>query len=353
MNTCELIEKLYETNCLETDELLFVLNNMDHESFQQLINRSHETSLKYYGDSVFVRGLIEFTNYCTRDCIYCGIRCSNKKVNRYRLSDEQILNACREGNLLGYKTFVLQGGEDPLLTDERIIYLIKAIKQEMPECAITLSIGEKSYKSYESYFNAGADRYLLRHETASERLYKQIHPKMSFEKRMQCLWSLKEIGFQVGAGFMVGLPGQNHEDYLKDILFLNELKPHMVGIGPFIPHSDTPFAHSKGGDVKTTMMMIALVRLFLPGALIPATTALGSIDSKGREKGLLAGANVVMPNLTPVEQRENYLLYDGKICIGDAANKCRYCIEGRIINSGFTLDLSVGHHISFSGKCVW
>ena len=352
MNTCELIEKLYETNSLEPNELLLVLNNMDNESFQRLINRSHETSLKHYSDSVFMRGLIEFTNYCKRDCIYCGIRCSNQKVKRYRLSDTQILNVCREGSRLGYKTFVLQGGEDSFFTDERMVTLIRTIKHEFPECAITLSLGEKSYKSYEDYFNAGADRYLLRHETASERLYKQLHPNMSFQKRLQCLWDLKEIGFQVGAGFMVGLPSQNNEDYLKDILFLKKLKPHMVGIGPFIPHSDTPLAHLKGGDVKTTIMMIALIRLFLPDALIPATTALGSIDSVGREKGLLAGANVVMPNLTPVEQRENYLLYDGKICIGDEVNKCRHCIEGRITRSGFTLDLSVGHHISYKQKCV-
>lgn len=338
----DIIDKLYKENNLERKELLELLNNLDNESKKYLIQKSHETRMKHYDNKVFMRGLIEFTNYCKRNCLYCGIRGSNKLTERYRLSNEEILSACESGYRLGYRTFVLQGGEDEYFTDEKIVKLVTEIKQKYPECAVTLSIGEKSYDSYQKYYKAGADRYLIRHETASKELYEKLHPNASFENRIQCLWDLKEIGYQVGSGFMVGLPGQNNEDYVNDLLFLKKLSPHMVGIGPFIPHKDTPLSKESGGTLDQTILMIALTRLLLPEALIPATTALGSINPRGREEGIKAGANVVMPNLSPTSVRKKYSLYDGKICTGDEAAECRMCIEGRIKSVGFTLDMGRG-----------
>jgi biotin synthase len=254
------------------------------------------------------------------------------------------------GDKLGYKTFVLQGGEDEFYTDDKIIEIIKEIKNRFPHSAVTLSIGEKSYESYKKYYDAGADRYLLRHETASEELYKQLHSNMSFQNRIQCLYNLNDIGYQVGAGFMVGLPNQKNEDFVKDILFLKDLNPHMVGIGPFISHIDTPLANKENGTLEKTVIMLALTRLFLPYVLLPATTALGSIDTFGREKGLKAGANVVMPNLSPTDVRKKYALYDGKICTGDEAAECRKCIEGRINKAGFSIDMSRGDNINWKRK---
>lgn len=289
-----------------------------------------------------MRGLIEFTNYCKNTCTYCGIRVFNKKVDRYRLSLEDILNCCSEGYRLGYRTFVLQGGEDPYFTDDKIVEIVKNIKEKFKDCAVTLSIGEKSYESYKKYYDAGADRYLLRHETASKTLYEKLHPGMSFENRRRCLRDLKEIGYQVGAGFMIGIPGQTNEDFVKDLLFLKELEPHMVGIGPFIPQCDTPLGNEKGGTVEVTVLMLSIIRLLLPQVLLPSTTALGTIHPMGREMGLKAGANVVMPNLSPTCVREKYALYDGKICTGDEAAECRMCIQNRIESAGFTLDMSRG-----------
>lgn len=346
----KLIDKLYQNNYLSSNELLELLNDMTEEDKEYLIAKSHETRMRIYGDKVFMRGLVEFTNYCKRNCVYCGIRAGNKKADRYRLSLEQILSACTMGDKLGYKTFVLQGGEDEFYTDDKIIEIIKEIKNKFPYSAVTLSIGEKSYESYKKYYDAGADRYLLRHETASEELYKQLHPKMSFQNRIECLYNLKDIGYQVGAGFMVGLPNQTNKDFTKDILFLKELSPHMVGIGPFIPHVDTELANESRGTVEKTEVMLALIRLFLPDVLLPATTALGSIDSLGREKGLKAGANVVMPNLSPTDVRKKYALYDGKICTGDEAAECRKCIEGRINRAGFSIEMSRGDNIHWKRK---
>jgi biotin synthase len=342
-----IIDKLYSQNNLEANELLVLLNNMTEEDKQYLIERAHETRMKIYGDRVFMRGLIEFTNYCKRNCIYCGIRAGNKLADRYRLSLEDIMEACDMGYRLGYRTFVLQGGEDDYFTDDKIVEIVKSIKGTYPEAAITLSVGERSRNSYEKYYDAGADRYLMRHETASRELYEKLHPGMSFENRIKCLYDLKEIGYQVGAGFMVGLPGQSNEDYVKDLLFLKQLEPHMAGIGPFIPHKDTPLADNKGGTVETTEVMLAITRLLLPQVLLPATTALGSIDSIGREKGIKAGANVVMPNLSPTSVRKKYALYDGKICTGDEAAECRLCIEGRIKKAGFSIDMSRGDNIAW------
>lgn len=338
----ELIDKLYKQNNLNREELLKLLEGMSKEDVDYLISKAHETRMKHYGNKVYPRGLIEFTNYCKNNCVYCGIRGLNKNADRYRLSLEEILSACEEGNRLGYKTFVLQGGEDTFFTDDKIVEIIKEIKNRFPDTAVTLSIGEKSYESYKRYYDAGADRYLLRHETATKELYEKLHPGMSFENRRRCLRDLKDIGYQVGAGFMVGLPGQSNEDYVNDLLFLKKLEPEMVGIGPFIPQKDTPLANESRGTVETTVIMLAIVRLLLPEVLLPATTALGTIDPLGREKGLKAGANVVMPNLSPTEVRKKYALYDGKICTGDEAAECRMCIEGRIKRAGFVLEMSRG-----------
>jgi biotin synthase len=317
-------------------ELLHYITTEDRAETEELFAEARKLRRKYYGQDVYFRGLIEFTNYCKNDCYYCGIRRSNQKLERYRLSPEQILLCCRMGDLLGYRTFVLQGGEDPWFTDERMTEIVAAIRREYPDHAITLSIGERSRESYEAFFRAGADRYLLRHETADEDHYRKLHPPaMSLTERKDCLYTLRAIGYQVGAGFMVGTPFQTPECLLADLRFLEELAPHMVGIGPFIPQADTPFGAYPGGGLALTLRMVALTRLLLPGTLIPATTALGTISPQGREQGLMAGANVVMPNLSPRAVRKLYALYDNKICTGDEAAQCRLCMEGRIRNFGF------------------
>lgn len=337
-----LIDKLYKENELTKDELMDLLENMTEDDRKYLIEAAHKTRMKNYGNKIFMRGLIEFTNYCKNDCMYCGIRKSNRRAERYRLSLEDILLVCEEGNRLGYKTFVLQGGEDPYFTDDRVVKIVSAIKEKYPEAAVTLSIGEKSYASYKKYYDAGADRYLLRHETASRKLYERLHPNMSFDNRRQCLKDLKDIGYQIGAGFMLGLPGQGIEDYVEDIMFLKELKPHMAGIGPFIPHKDTPLGKENGGTVKDTVTLLAIIRLILPDVLLPATTALGTIDENGREQGIKAGANVVMPNLSPIQVRAKYTLYDGKLSTGDEAAECKRAIEEKINAIGFSVDMSRG-----------
>ena len=342
MQVRNIIDKLYNTTNASREELLFLLDNLSYENKEYLIEKAHEVAIKNYGKNVYIRGLIEFTNYCIRDCKYCGIRKSNHKADRYRLTIEEILECVDIGDRLGYKTYVLQGGEDPYFTDEKMVEIIKKIKEKYPNNAITLSLGERSYKSYEMMFNAGADRYLLRHETATKELYESLHPNGSFENRRQCLRNLKEIGYQIGAGFMVGLPNQSNSNLIDDLMFLKELNPHMCGIGPFIPHKDTPLANEQGGTLEKTTTMLALIRLMLPKVLLPATTALGSIDPLGREKGLKAGGNVVMPNLSPTNVREKYSLYDGKICTGDEAAECRACIERRINDAGFKLKITRG-----------
>lgn len=339
-----LIDKLALNHDLSDQELLTLLDHMTEENQNYLIEKAHELRMAVYGDRVFMRGLVEFTNICKQNCLYCGIRAGNPEAERYRLTLEEVLKSCEVGYWLGYRTYVLQGGEDPYYTDEKLVEMIKAIKKNFPDCAITMSIGERSRESYEKMFEAGADRYLLRHETASKALYESLHPNMSFENRRECLNMLKEIGFQVGAGFMVGLPGQTNAHLVEDLRFLKTLKPHMVGIGPFIPHQSTPLHEANGGTVEQTVTLLAIVRLLLPEVLLPATTALGSLDNLGREKGIKAGANVVMPNLSPTDVRAKYMLYDGKICTGDEAAECRKCIEGRITRAGFRIDMSRGDH---------
>lgn len=348
MRVIEIIDKLYNTTTATREELNYLLDNLKEKDKEYLVEKSHEIALNNYGNKVYIRGLIEFTNYCVRDCKYCGIRKSNNKADRYRLSIDEILECAEIGDTLGYKTFVLQGGEDPYFTDEIMVEIIKKIKEKHPNNAITLSLGERSYESYEKMFNAGADRYLLRHETASKKLYESLHPNSSFENRRKSLDNLKKIGYQIGAGFMIGLPNQTNNDLVNDLLYLKKLNPHMCGIGPFIPHQDTPLCNEKGGTLEQTTTMLALIRLMLPRVLLPATTALGSIDSLGREKGLKAGGNVVMPNLSPTNVREKYSLYDGKICTGDEAAECRACIERRINRAGFKLDINRGDSLVLS-----
>ena len=305
-----LIDKLEQHKILERDELkeLLVYDG------DYLFERARYTARNIYGDKIFARGLIELTNYCKNDCCYCGIRRSNKQVERYRLTKEQVLDCCKTGYGLGFRTFVMQGGEDGYYTDEVLIELINEIKAEYPDCAVTLSMGERSRESYKKLFDAGADRYLLRHETANDLHYSELHPpEMTLAHRKECLLNLKEIGYQVGCGFMVGSPGQTLEHITEDLLFIKGLDPAMVGVGPFVPHSDTPFAKEQAGDLRLTLNVLAILRLMKPNLLIPATTALGSIDAKGRESAVLAGANVIMPNLSPVHVRKKYLLYDNKI----------------------------------------
>lgn len=339
-----LIDKLFVEENLSSEELLELLNGLDEESTAYLHTRADERRRMVYGDRVFMRGLIEFTNYCKNDCVYCGIRRSNKNADRYRLNEDQILECCEIGHELGYRTFVLQGGEDPFYKDDDLVELITKIKTKFPDTALTISFGERTYESYKKIYDAGADRYLLRHETNNRELYDSLHPDMEYDERLRCLEDLTRIGFQVGAGFMVGLPKQTNEDFVKDLVYLKKLGPQMVGIGPFIPQQDTPLKDEGQGDVETTCVLLSIVRLLLPKVLLPATTALGSINPKGREEGLKAGANVVMPNLSPTNVRDKYLLYDGKICTGDEAAHCRGCIERRINGAGYSVDMGRGDH---------
>ena len=320
-----------------------LLTTDDPLLLENLYSSAREMQLKHYGNRVFARGLIEFTNFCKNDCYYCGIRRSNRDACRYRLTKEQILTCCESGYALGFRTFVLQGGEDGAYTDEKIVEIVSTIKSRYPDCAITLSIGEKGRDSYRNFYDAGADRYLLRHETANSEHYRMLHPKeMSCENRKRCLWDLKEIGYQVGAGIMVGSPGQTIEHILEDLEFMKELQPDMVGIGPFLPHHATPFANEAAGTLDLTIRLLAITRLLLPEVLLPATTALGTLDPTGREKGILAGANVVMPNLSPENVRENYLLYDNKLCTGsEAADGLR--LLGDMMNKiGYEISLDRG-----------
>lgn len=350
MECIEIINKLYTEKNASREELIFLLNNLNEISTKYLFEKSNEARRNNYGDVVYLRGIIEFTNYCKKNCLYCGIRRDNKNIERYRLTTEEILNCATLGNKLGYKTFVLQGGEDPYFTDERMINIIKSIKERFPQNAITLSLGERSYESYKSMYEAGADRYLLRHETYSKELYEALHPDGNFENRIKSLKILKEIGYQVGAGFLVGLPGSNVYDMVENLLFIKELEPAMCGIGPFIPQKDTSLSKERQGTVEETVVYLAIIRLLVPDILLPSTTALGTIDSLGREKGLKAGANVVMPNLSPVSVREKYALYDGKICTGDEAAECRNCIERRIVKAGFTVEITAGDNINWAKK---
>lgn len=348
-NNIRLIEKLEKQRELSKEEFITLLSSLSKEDTEFLREKARDTTMKYFGNKIYTRGLIEFTNYCRNDCYYCGIRRSNRGVERYRLTKEEILSCCKEGYELGFRTFVLQGGEDGSYSDEDIVDIIKSIKKDYPDCAITLSIGEKAYSSYLKYYEAGADRYLLRHETANEEHYRKLHPKkLELQTRKQCLKDLKEIGYQVGAGFMVGSPYQTIENLAEDLLYIKELTPQMIGIGPFLPHHDTPFADQLKGTMEQTLVLISILRLMIPNALIPATTALGTVNPNGRELGILSGANVVMPNLSPTIVRKKYQLYDNKICTGDEAAECRSCLDLRMKKIGYELAVDRG---DFSPIC--
>lgn len=337
-----LVQKLFENQDLTDLELKEIIETNQYD--QQLFQLANEVRKHYYGTDVYLRGLIELSNICRNDCYYCGIRKGNTKVNRYRLSKEDILACCENGYHLGFRTFVLQGGEDGYYNDEVLCSIITEIRQMYPDCAITLSLGERSYESYKACFEAGANRYLLRHETANEEHYKKLHPEcLSSDKRKRCLMDLKEIGYQVGSGFMVGSPYQTTDHLIEDLRFLQALKPDMIGIGPFISHGETPFHDFENGNLDTTLRMIAILRLMFPNVLIPSTTALGTIHPQGRELGLQAGANVVMPNLSPVRVRKLYELYDNKICTGEEAAECRQCLEGRVSRAGYHIVTDIGN----------
>ena len=321
------------------------------EELSALASCAERLRERYYGKKVFFRGLIEFSSYCKNNCYYCGLQRGNRKARRYRLSEEEILGCCAAGHRLGFRTFVLQSGEDPFFTDERLCRMVEKIKKRFPDSAVTLSVGERNRDSYRQLYEAGADRYLLRHETADEVHYRKLHdPEMSLKNRMQCLWNLKEIGYQAGAGFMVDSPYQTYRTLAEDFLFLRRLQPEMVGIGPFIPHKDTRFANYYKPGAERTVILLALLRCLLPKVLLPATTALGTIDPFGREKGFRAGANVVMPNLSPREHRKDYSLYDNKICTGEEAAECCGCLAGRIRSAGFVPDFSRGDHVDWHRK---
>jgi len=341
----ELVDRLEAGKVLSREELIYIISEGENRDWEYLFERARAVRDKVYGRSVYMRGLIEISNICKNDCLYCGIRKSNSHVDRYRLNKQQILDCCAAGYELGFRTFVMQGGEDPWYTDEIMVDIISSIKARYPDCAVTLSLGEKSYETYKAYFDAGADRYLLRHETANEEHYKKLHPKgMSLKERKQCLYNLKEIGFQTGCGFMVGSPYQTVECIAEDLMFIRELDPQMVGIGPFIPQKDTPFGEEKPGTLEQTLRLLAIIRLMLPNVLLPATTALGTIHPEGRELGILSGANVVMPNLSPLDVRKKYILYDNKICTGDEAAECCRCLKNRMNKIGYELVVSRGDY---------
>lgn len=337
------INKLTNQKPLTHNEFVALLKGNSLQLRDFLAKEADVVRKKQFGNDIYIRGLIEFSNYCKNDCLYCGIRCSNRNAERYRLTKEEILSCCQQGYDLGFRTFVLQSGEDPYFTDERMADIIKSIHTNYPDCAITLSIGERSKESYETLFKAGADRYLLRHETANKSHYRLLHPdSMSYQNRLQCLRNLKEIGYQTGCGFMVGSPYQTPEMLANDLLFIQDFHPHMVGIGPFISHKDTPFSNEKNGTLEDTLLLISILRLMQPTLLLPATTALGTISPDGRELGILAGANVVMPNLSPVTVRKQYSLYDNKICTGDESAQCIQCMRKRMEKIDFKIKIDRG-----------
>ena len=331
-------QKLISEHSLSKDEYALLIINRNPEISEMLLSAADKERRNIYSNKIFLRGLIEISNYCKNDCLYCGIRRGNVNCSRYRLTKEDILTCAEEGYSLGFRTFVLQGGEDGYYNDDRLCDIIDSLKTKYPECVVTLSLGERSYESYKRLFDSGADRYLLRHETADETHYKKLHPaSMSFKNRIECLYNLKEIGYQTGCGFMVGSPYQTDENIAADLKFIETFSPDMCGIGPFIPHKDTPFADEKAGTVELTCFLLSVIRLIKPNILLPSTTALGTIAPDGREKGILAGANVIMPNLSPVSVRKKYELYDNKICTGEESAQCRQCLETRIKSIGFEI----------------
>lgn len=338
-----LVDKLKDNRILLKEEFIELLNDNSEETINYLRETAIKIRKEVYENHIYIRGLIEISNFCKNDCFYCGIRRSNKNCERYRLSKEDILSCCENGYKIGFRTFVLQGGEDNFYSDDVLCDIIGTIKSKYPDCAVTLSLGEMSKESYKKLFDAGADRYLLRHETANKDHYGKLHPEnMSYDNRMTCLKNLKETGFQTGCGIMVGSPYQTIENIAEDLIFIADFNPEMVGVGPFIPHKDTPFHDKKPGDSDLTCKILSIIRIMLPNVLLPATTALGSVEKGGREKGILYGANVVMPNLSPENVRDKYMLYNNKLSSGAEAAESLEILKSSMKNIGYKIVTSRG-----------
>lgn len=339
----ELLDKLNRDKSLSLSEYERLIDGFDNDSAEYAKTLARGQNV--YGNRVFIRGLIEISNICKNDCLYCGIRASNKKCERFRLTKEDILFCCKKGYALGFRTFVMQGGEDGYFSDDVVCDIVSEIKKSYPDCAVTLSLGERSYESYKKMRNAGADRYLLRHETADREHYEKLHPaSMSFDNRMNCLENLKELGFQVGCGFMVGSPYQSSGSLAKDLKFIEEFKPQMCGIGPYLPHRDTPFKNERAGDTELTLYLLSIIRIMHPNILLPATTALGTASADGRERGILAGANVIMPNLSPDTTRDKYELYNNKLSTGAEGANGIELLKQKMKNIGYTIEITRGDY---------
>lgn len=342
-----IIDQIIQQRDIDLPSLQLLLDTTDAETIELLRSSAQQQAVAVFGHNIYIRGLVEISSHCRNNCLYCGLRRDNGAAVRYRLTDEEIISSCNNGYDLGFRTFVLQGGEDDWFDDKRLCRIISTLRSQHPDCAITLSLGERSRESYQALYDAGANRYLLRHETASCSHYAMLHPSdMSFHNRMECLQNLKEIGYQVGCGFMVGSPHQTIENFFDDLQFIRSFQPHMVGIGPFISTQNTPFANMKNGTVDRTLRLLSIIRLLLPTVLLPATTALGTLHPQGREKGILSGANVIMPNLSPLTHRKDYSIYDNKICTGDEAAECRRCTEMRLSRIGYHTVVDRGDHPS-------
>lgn len=338
-----LVDKLFSDKKLSIDEYTFLLKYMDDDTAMYLKQLASIRREQIYNNKIFIRGLIEISNYCKNNCLYCGIRKDNSKIKRYRLTKEEILSCCDKGYDLGFRTFVLQGGEDPYYSDDLLVDIIKEIKSKFDNIAITLCLGERSYESYKKLYDAGANRYLLRHETADKEHYSLLHSNyMDYNERFRCLNDLKDIGYQVGCGFMVGSPHQTYKTLAKDLKFIEEFSPDMCGIGPYISHKDTPFRDYFSGDVKTTYYLLSIIRLIKPEILLPATTAVATLDIFGRENAVLCGANVIMPNLSPKDVKSKYEIYENKVCFGDESAENIDALKERMNNIGFEIVVDKG-----------
>lgn len=339
----DIINQLAEGELLTHDEWMVLLSTLDVEEREYLRAKAQEVATSNYGHGVFVRALLEISSYCRNNCYYCGIRASNRNAQRYRLTKEEILECCKEADALGFNTFVMQGGEDPMQNDAWVVDVVKSIRAAYPDKAITLSVGERSDEAYAAFKEAGANRFLLRHETRNDEHYAHLHPSMmSSENRRHCLITLKRLGFQTGSGMMIGSPGQTDEHLYEDIRFLEELQPQMIGIGPFLPATDTPFENQNPGSADKTILMLSLLRLRFPKVLLPATTALATLCPDGMERAIMAGANVVMPNVSPVEQRKKYSIYDNKKSTGAESAQQMQQLENRLNAIGYHIDYSRG-----------
>ncbi|KAF0224587.1 MAG: biotin synthetase [Erysipelotrichaceae bacterium] len=347
----EMIDTLAKSHIISQGVCEYLLDHISMRELPYLMMKARELTDQIYGKEIFFRGLIEITNVCSQGCYYCGLQSGNNLVNRYRMSETAILSTVEEGYQLGFRSFVWQGGEDAGLTDEWLCSLIRKFRADYPDCVVTLSIGERSRASYQALYDSGLDRCLLRHESASKSLYEKLHPQwMSFDHRMQCLQDLKDIGYWVGAGFLINPPFQKNADLVEDLMFIQRFQPHMCGIGPFIPHPDTKFRDEEAGYGNQTAVMLALVRLIVPEVLLPATTALATVDALGRSKGLNSGGNVVMPNLTAPDIRKLYEIYAQKKNWGDeAAENVKRAIRD-IEELGYIPALTRGDHISYKEK---